>query len=261
MTELASVFENQGHDQNRLLQLGNISEPRRRYIIAMTPRSGSSYLCNVLEGTRRLGVPGEYLNQELIPEIIKTIPGRTAGEYFRNVARANTTNNGVYGLKASWFQFADFIELLTGDEECLHGYRYIYLTRRNLAAQAVSLYKATASNVFHTNVHHDDSSMQRLKSLEYDFSSINQWYHHIVEQEKGWREYFLAHRISPCYVTYEEVDEDVISVAQRIAHYVGVDPANISLPDKPSVFTKVSDSRNLEWACRFMIELANNGGG
>ncbi|NIV10795.1 MAG: hypothetical protein GWN62_05760, partial [Aliifodinibius sp.] len=62
-----------------------------------------------------------------------------------------------------------------------------YLTRRNLAAQAVSLYKATASNVFHTNIKHEREALHKLEMLEYDFKKIQRWYWHIALQEQGWK--------------------------------------------------------------------------
>ena len=198
-------------------------------------------------------MPGEVLNQEFIPSILKRIPGKTPGEYFVNVSRVRQTKNGVYGFKASWFQFENFVRLL-GDEECLSGYKYIYLTRRNLAAQAVSLYKATASSVFHTNIAHDDGAVRKLESLEYNYGEIDKWYRHIVSQEKGWLGYFHTHRIFPCCISYEEIDEDPHAVVMRIALYLGVNPDKVSLPEESSVFSKVSDSRNLEWACRYLIE-------
>lgn len=253
MSNLACYFKQQVCDVKRLEQIDGFSQPRRRYVMAMTPRSGSSYLCSVLEATHKLGSPGEYLNENFIPSILKRIPGGSAEEYFVNVEKVKKTRNGVYGLKASWFQFEGFLNAID-DSQCLDSYRYIYLTRRNLAAQAVSLYKATATNVFHTNVTYDETSMQALDSLQYDFAKINQWYEHIVRQEQGWRDYFLNKRISPCYITYEEIDEDVGSVVKRIAYHVGVNPDKVSVPEKPSVFKKVSDSRNMEWACRFMLE-------
>lgn len=253
MTNLAYYFSDSVCSDERLTQIERQAEPRRRYLVAMTPRSGSSYLCHVIEGTKRLGIPGEYLNQDFIPEIVKTIPGRTSSEYFKNVEKVKKSKNGVYGLKASWFQFESFYNSLD-DVTCLSNYRYIYLTRRNLAAQAVSLYKATESNVFHTNINHGDEKLQALEKLEYDFYKINQWYEHIVMQERGWRNYFLEHRISPCYVTYEEVDEDIGPVIKRISQFVGVNPDKVSLPDSPSIFKKVRDARNLEWACRFILE-------
>lgn len=255
MTNLACYFSHELCDVKRLEQIEAYSQPRRRYVIAMTPRSGSSYLCSVLEATHRLGFPGEYLNEDFIPSILKTIPGGTAADYFKNVEKVKQSQNGVYGFKVSWFQFERFLTAID-DSRCLGSYRYIYLTRRNLAAQAVSLYKATATNVFHTNVSHDESSMQALGTLKYDFTKINQWYEHIVQQEQGWQDYFLNNRISPCYVTYEEIDEDIESVVKRIAHYVGDNPDELSVPKNPSVFKKVSDSRNMDWACQFMLERA-----
>ncbi len=253
MGEIAELFQSHAHDSNRITQFSKVAEPGRRYIVAMTPRSGSSYLCSVLEGTRRLGAPGEFLNREFIPNIVKKIPGRNASEYLLNVSKAKKTRNGVFGVKASWFQFEMFCGLV--DKRDLDGYRYIYLTRRNLAAQAVSLYKATASNVFHTNIKHEREALHKLEMLEYDFKKIQRWYWHIALQEQGWKEYFLKHRISPCYITYEEIDEDIESVVKRIGHFVGVNPDKITLPEQASIFSKVSDSRNMEWACRFMLEM------
>ena len=253
MNELAKLFEHQGYDMERMMELDSIADPRRCYIIAMTPRSGSSYLCDVLTGTRRLGVPGEILNQQFIPKIIEKIPGRTPGEYLLHVSRVRKTRNGIYGFKASWFQFNNFVRLLD-IQSCLAGYKYIYLTRRNVALQAVSLYKATASSVFHTNIAHDEDAVKKLESLEYDYEEIDKWYRHIVAQEEGWQEYFRSNRIFPCCITYEEIDQDIHHVVEKIALYLGVNPDKVSLSAKPSVFSKVSDPRNLEWACRFQIE-------
>lgn len=259
MNSIHTLFESREYDLERVVQIEGTEDPRRRYIIAMTPRSGSSYLCDVLSRTKRFGAPGEFINQEFIPNILEKIPGRTPCEYFRNVARVKKTKNGIYGLKASWFQFDNFFESL-GNSDCMDGYKYIYLTRRNLAAQAVSLYKATATSVFHTNVSHDANAVRRLKELVYDYDAINDWYEHIVRQEEGWQDYFQSNRIFPCCITYEEIDANVYSVVKKIALYLGVNPDKVQLPGESSVFAKVSDYRNVEWACRYMIERCERGG-
>lgn len=260
MSNLAELFVHSEVDLTRMKEIELMQEPRRRYIIAMTPRSGSSYLCDVLTRSRRFGLPGEFLNQEFLPNIMVRIPGRTPGEYFRNVARVRKTSNGIYGLKASWFQFKNFVEIL-GNDECLSGYKFIYLTRRNLAAQAVSLYKATSSSVFHTNKKHDADAVSKLESLGYDFDEINRWYEHIERQEQGWQEYFRDNRINPCCISYEEIDADVQSVVMKIAVYLGVNPSKVTTPSEPSVFAKVSDRRNLEWSCRYLLERSERNSG
>lgn len=228
-------------------------EPRSRYLIAITPRSGSSYLCDMMKKTKRFGQPDEYLNTNFLPGILTKIPARAPGEYLRHVVRMRKTSNGVSGLKASWFQFRDFVACLS-DLEYIKGFRFIYLIRRDLAMQATSLYKATETDVFHTNVRHDTEKLASLDELEYDFDKIHQWYRHIVAQEIGWRNFFYEHRIFPLCITYEEVERDVVAVMKRIATFVAVNPDNVSIPDEPSVFRKMRDFRNLEWSRRFLTD-------
>lgn len=232
-------------------------EPRSRYIIAITPRSGSTYLCDMMMKTKRLGMPEEVLGQLSIPGRMKNIPGRTPEEYIRNACRVKRTANNVAGLKASWFQFQNFIGAMH-DQTYLTGFKYIYLTRRDLVAQAVSLYKATASSVFHTHKRHSESAISQLEALEYDYEAIKNWHDHIAAQEKGWQNYFYNQRIFPLCITYEEIEDDILAVLKRIACYIAVDPENISMPPEPSVFSKVGDSRNSEWSRRFIIGSAAN---
>lgn len=230
------------------------NKPRIRYVIAITPRSGSSYLCDLLKASKRFGRPDELINQEFLPNFIKRYGGETPDEYLRNVMRRTQTGNGVTGLKASWFQFSNFIESMD-KKAYLKSFRYIYLFRRDLAMQAVSLYKATESGVFHTNIAHGDSSIRKLSHLDYDFEKINYWYKHIEQQEAGWRQFFDARGIFPLTITYEEIDSDPLLTMRRIARFVGVNPENVRMPEKESVFRKVSDERNRDWACRFVLEL------
>jgi LPS sulfotransferase NodH len=256
MNDIPNIFKSLSLDSNRLKELDELTDPRCRYIIAMTPRSGSSYLCDVMKKCKRFGLPDEFINQQFIPANMKRIPGRTPDEYLRNFIRVRKSRNGISGLKASWFQFNNFRDSM--DEiEYLSGFRFIYLTRRDIAAQAISLYKATASSVFHTNITHDEKSKLKLKSLKYDFAELNKWYEHIVRQEQGWQSYFYENRIFPLCLSYEDIEQDILGTLERIATFVRVKPKNVALPEEPSVFKKISDERNIEWAHRFSLERAS----
>jgi len=253
MHPISTLFNNPVLDLDRLQKIEAIPEPRSRYIIAITPRSGSTYLCDMIAKTKRLGIPQEVLGQLSIGNRLKNIPGRTPDEYIRNAVRVKRTANNISGLKASWFQFQNFTAAMH-DHAYLSGFKYIYLTRRDLAAQAVSLYKATASSVFHTNKQHSEQELNQLNALEYDYDAIKNWYDHIVVQEKGWQHYFYKNRIFPLCLSYEDIEDDVLVVLKRIADYIGVKPENISIPEEPSAFTKISDHRNAEWSRRFTLE-------
>lgn len=251
--KITQLFASLPYDAARAAEVEAIPDPAPRYLIAMTPRSGSSHLCDVLKNTKLLGRPGEMLSQLFIPNIVKTAPGRDADEYLRQVMKVVRTRNGVSGMKASWFQFNDFQGALK-DPEVFKGFRFVHLTRRDLAAQAVSLYCATASNVFHTNVDHTADERSKLAELQYDFAKIKEWHQHIVMQEKGWRDYFAAHNIFPLAITYEDIEDNVVDVINRIAHYIGRPRAGAAASAE-SIFRKIGDRRNVEWAARFTLDL------
>ncbi|MDP2901795.1 MAG: Stf0 family sulfotransferase [Methylovulum sp.] len=253
MNQIPTLFDNPVLNLKRLQDIEALPEPRSRYIIAITPRSGSTYLCDMMMKTKRLGTPQEVLGQLSINNRLKNIPGRTPDEYIRNAIRVKRTANDVSGLKASWFQFQNFMEAMD-DQSYLAGFKYIYLTRRDLFAQAVSLYKATASSVFHTNKQHSEEELSQLNALEYDYDMIKNWYGHIAAQEKGWQQYFYNKRIFPLCITYEDIEDDILTVLKRIATYVAVNPENIAISAEPSVFKRISDSRNADWSNRFILE-------
>jgi len=235
--------------------LEKMGEPRSRYIIAMTPRSGSSYLCDMMTRTGRFGVPGEYLNKNFLPKILTAIPADNADDYIHRVFTKKKTRNGISGLKASWFQFEPFFDEVK-DTEYLKNSRFIYLRRRDVIMQAISLYKATKTDVFHTNVEHGERQIKALKKLKYDFKGIEKWRQHILRQEQGWDEFFFENRVFPLDLFYEEIEEDILRVMKRIATFVGVIPDNVTMPDKASVFRKVRDHRNIEWAQRFAKDIS-----
>lgn len=254
MSKKQSILElfNTPLDEQRRSTVAAMVAPNPRYLIAFTPRSGSSHLCDVLKNTNMLGRPGEMLSRAFIPNILKSAPAASPDEYLDQVLKVVRTNNGVSGFKASWFQFNDFRQAME-DPTKLENFKFIHLTRRDLAAQAVSLYRATETNVFHTNVEHSAEELSKLATLGYDYTKIEQWCRHIEVQETGWRKYFATHNIFPLTITYEEIDEDVVAVVHRIARYIGR-PRAASSAKAESIFRKVGERQNIEWACQFVLD-------
>jgi LPS sulfotransferase NodH len=255
MNEISSIFDKTYLNLKKLEELEKMPDPEHTYIIAITPRSGSSYLSDVITKTKQLGRPGEFLSQAVIQNVVKTIPGKNSEQYLRNVMRFRKTRNHVSGIKASWFQFRNFQDSMV-DKSQLLKFKYIYLTRKDLNAQAVSLYRATATTVFHTNIEHSEEALKKLNTLQYDYTQIKNWYLHIVEQEKGWKKFFQNNNISPLTIYYEDIDDDISKVLKRIAKYLGISVNNKVLLENNSIFEKVSDNRNVDWAQQFAIEYA-----
>ena len=79
MNKIPQIFDDPVVDLKRLGQIAALPEPRSRFIIAITPRSGSSYLCDLMTKVKLFGIPGEVINQKFIPKILKRIPGQKSG--------------------------------------------------------------------------------------------------------------------------------------------------------------------------------------
>jgi trehalose 2-sulfotransferase len=249
-----SIFASVKNDATKLERLQQAEDPSVRYIIAITPRSGSSHLCDVLKSGKYLGRPGEMLSRDFIPNILKNVPARTPDEYFSHVFRALRSPTGISGIKCSWFQFQDFRSAMA-HPEVADSFRYIYLTRRDLTAQAVSLYRATQTKVFHTNIEHSTESLTKLDELPYDYEQIKFWRAHIESQECGWQKFFVEKNIFPLCIHYEDVDADVTAVAQRIAAYINRPRAAREVKPETSAFRKISSRKSVEWTARFDLEL------
>lgn len=250
--ELLTLFSAPG-DTSKLERLRQAPTPAVKYMIAMTPRSGSSYLCDVLGQTQRLGAPGEFLASSVVASNrSRAVATDSPDEYVELMLRRGRTANGVSGFKTSWFQFKSFTTVMRSPQ-VFSAYKVIYLTRRHLAAQAVSLYRMTSTRVSHTNIEHSSTQLEALEALPYDYDKIKSWHKHLLAQEQGWQDYFAQHSIHPLCITYEDIDADVGAVCRRIAAYLGRPKAAASIPTT-SVFRKLAGRPSVEWAAQFELD-------
>lgn len=242
---IGKLFSSQTANDRRLEELAAMPEPRSKYLIAITPRSGGVYLADALKQAKRFGTPGQMLNN--IPSRLKHIPARTPDEYIRNAMRQGKTPNGVSGLIADWRQLERFKRSLP-EPGYLDNFKYIYLTRQDKAAQAVSLYIANKTSLWHNQ---GQKAADKHSELEYCFAEINPCYEKIAAQEEAWESYFLALPIAPLCISYEDLEADLLGTLRRIAAHVGVMPENVALPEGWPAANAIGADYPSEWARRF----------
>src|ERR1700678_1547555 len=133
-------------------------------LVTTTPRLGSWYLCDHLTQTGRVGVIQEYFHVNYVAalsqELGLTSTGIT-GEYIDRIRRTAAGENGVFGAKIHWLQMNQLVTALRHIhpalaragaaapdliESSLPDARYVYLTRRDKARQAISMFKAMRSD-------------------------------------------------------------------------------------------------------------------
>lgn len=237
-------------DKEKLDFFRKIPSPKNKYIIAFTPRSGSSYFCDLLSMSGSVGKPGEYLNPDFIPDILRSIPGKNMEEYIINVLKKHQSRNGISGFKVSWFQFRIALSIVGSD--FFDDFKFIYLYRRDIYNQSVSLYIATESGQFHTNTEID---FRKRENVRYDFDKIKFWFNHIKNQELGWKNFFKKNKIFPLVITYEDILDDPLGCIEMVYHFLGLDKFQKNINPGKSKFKKLGNLRDLEWSRRFLIEL------
>ena len=121
----------------------------KRYAIFSQQRTGSTWLCARLINTGYLGVPSEYLNARVIPQISqRLLAGKLqAGQkttslagYLKLLERARTTAGGCFGIKV---QINQLMPLFKNDQDSAAKFLQIFnamvvMTRRDKVGQAIS---------------------------------------------------------------------------------------------------------------------------
>jgi LPS sulfotransferase NodH len=243
-TKLKGIFQ----DIGRITPMTGFDRPRppglRAVFLCMTPRSGSTYLSALLQANG-LGRSGEHAKSEPfriaggdLAALAEQAGLRSYQDYVWN--RIERFSEGdVFMAKADWPQFAPLY--YSGAVAALFSNaRYIYLTREDMMAQAVSRYISSVTGYFHSI--QPGEAVARAQEVPLDHDLITRNVKHLVEMKGAWDQFFAAQLIRPLRVTYEQLDEDPLAVLRAIFAYV-----DLPLPDPPVMttpYSRVSDARH-----------------
>lgn len=224
------------------------------YCIGFTPRSGSSWLGGILSKSGVLGDPLEYFNAAT-PELARyAIPQSGATdvrEYFRYLKAVRQTKN-VFGVEMAYQHVSKLVDEGYGDmlddiDE------WFLLRRRDYIAQAVSLYRASESGVFHAY-----QQKETIPETPYNGDKIAGFALAALTSEYLFDAFFTKRGISPLAIWYEDMLEmtpiqmvEIFTQPLEISSAGIADPKN--LEDRDS-FRKLSDEHSTYLAERFRQE-------
>lgn len=201
-------------------------EPALAYAIITTPRTGSSYLCQLLESTRVAGFPREHLRHPT--ETLTRQCGFDHVRLLRHLMARQTTDNGVFGTKLiSHFLRDHMVERTLETRRLLSGFRFVRLTRRDVAAQAVSIYLAKRTNIWHLHSHAEQEDYSKAigrasDPSDADLAEIHGYYLTMLEQE-AWIDRLLEELgVSPLVLDYEELVGAPGPSVERILDFLGL---------------------------------------
>ncbi|MEL6441436.1 MAG: Stf0 family sulfotransferase [Cyanobacteria bacterium J06621_8] len=216
--------------QQPLLQPLNpeIQTPSTSYAILTTPRSGSTYLCELLYSTKIAGHPKEHLR--LAAQELARYCNFNYVTLLQHLMSYQTSSNGVFGTKIISHFLFEFKQTKPDFQQVFKSIdKFILLVRRDKLAQAVSLELAQKTAVWH--LHHsqkrvkDSDYQSKLDSIEIDHALLNEVekkYNFIIKQEGRLKQLLANNQIDPLVVVYEDILENAEQQIKNILDFLAI---------------------------------------
>jgi LPS sulfotransferase NodH len=223
----------------------------RSYVIVFTARSGSTWLTKLLSSTGVLGYPEEYINPDFVRDVAKFLNCREPAGFLESLKRRRKTTNGIFGIEAREVDIRLF-----GENEFFQAFRpdtiFFNLWRQNIVAQAISLYRAVATQRFHSN----DETGSRPPP-DYDAAAIQNWLSHVAAEENDNLEMLRRHHLDFRNLCYETIVADRNATLRFFTAIMGldIDASEFLAPGKDEL-QKIGDDWNLEAERQFRAEHA-----
>jgi len=225
--ELNSAEMDQQHPTGTLSKL----------VIISPPRTGSSMLCRLLLGAG-IGVPHEYFNEFHIRHLARrfgiadannplALSPKAMQEYLQYIFDFRSRNN-VFVTKLQHKQYRLFVENKIASA-LFSGAKLVYLTRKDVLAQAVSWHFAELTGCW--NFEQPTQNLQNHKAAFYDFAAISYCLDEILAEQVLWEYFFHKNRLLPLRISYEDLQDDPLGIVREVAEHAGVSRAHVSLVD------------------------------
>jgi len=254
------------------------TRPRARidsYLICTTPRTGSTLLCGLLASAGVAGAPESYFRRQgqqdyAVQWGIANSPGGgfRYADYLQAALAAGRTDNGVFATRIMWETLEEVVgELRTMSpglpggsvsllERAFGHARFVYLRRKDIVAQAVSLLRAEQTNVWHDPLQATRSAPDH--EAQFDFDQIRQRVQVIDQHNAAWQEWFSSSGIEPFPVLYEELSVDPVGITHRVLDFL-----DLELPPGQELAVqhrRLADELNAQWIARYQAELLRRKG-
>jgi LPS sulfotransferase NodH len=266
----------QAHHVNATQDLLRWISPNLTYIICTNPRSGSWLLSEGLASTSLAGNPREWFNigeeqRHRAQWRIDNAADLSYPMYLRLARAESTTSNGISGIKLHYYQFADLLkrmEAVANFRELTAAQlmawlfpqaRYIWLTRRDKARQAVSFFLASSTDEWwRIEGATSDQGKSGITAPEFDPHAIAQLEQTLIQNDSKWRAYFEDNQITPLVINYDDLVSDYATTIASVLKWLGLPNADtIQIP--PARLQRQSNAQNEDWLTRY--EAFKGGGG
>lgn len=241
-----------------LVDVNCFEEPvwKQTVMIAITARSGSTAICNALSDAGLAKEIGEVLNPRgPFPMYYKRVGGGDIVQYLNGYF----LQTQLLGRLIFKTDFSDLQAILKKHRfgDLFPGLKVIYIDRNDKVEQAVSLYRAKLTSVWHRKLGETAKPHVRPDLSNYDFNDIRAEYTRLKQAAANWEDFFETMQLDPERVKYEEFAENPQSVLLRLGRFI----ADLDITEKFEIRQlKIGDEINIQWAQMFRRDLGVNLG-
>lgn len=206
--------------------------PANWYLLCATQRSGSHFLGRLLLRAG-IGAPLEYFNIRTNVELRARWNSKDGDHdhYLSELLRWRTSPNGAWGCSLHWTHYLHHQQVL--DQRLLPHAKLIYLCRRDLVSQAISLHLARRTGywgfdgVQTTDPRVDSRGRPRkLGSVLHTVKCAGKLKHEFRE----WEKFFAQRKLNVFRIFHEDIAADQPGAIRRIAEYLGLPEGSYRLP-------------------------------
>ena len=243
------------------------------YILCSTPRSGSTLLCGLLQQAG-CGRPDSYFRRQSLADFARdwgmachdTDSIAFSTEYLQAVLAHSKGAGRIFGLRIMAETLPELSDRLrkvfpgvasarerieTAFGSCV----YVHLFREDKVAQAVSLWKAKTTGLWH--LASDGSELERTAPNGepiYDRQAIGALVREATCQDDAWRTWFIQHTVEPVRLSYESLSRDPQGSLRMVLAALGLDPAAAKTAVPPTA--RLANGESEQWIARYRAETA-----
>jgi len=168
-------------------------------------------------------------------------------EYLTHLWKTHSSDEGVFGLQLSYPQYNFLQEIIPLEGVLGCEFRWFYLLRRNIVLQAVSLYIAHQTGIYHRYIHDAESS--GVPDVVYNEGELRRLIETIFNQERAFERLFRSRGVEPVRLAYEEIIKKKEKTLMLFRNVLGISHEVIA--DDTASVKKLNYGINREFEERF----------
>ena len=228
----------------------------KKVCLFYTSRSGSTLLAEYMNQTQLFGDVQEHFNLHRMGKLSRRWGRMDMRDYLRRVVKESMGPNQVFAFKGTLNSLVPLARVAELPDHAAD-WHWVFIHRKDLVAQAVSLYRARKTGTWHSG----KKGLAKVRTPDYAFDEILACYNSLLRMIGQIELFITRHRLNVLRLLYEDFTGSPEGAVEAICRHTGIQPP-------PGVFN-VPEERTLqqlrnkiteEYALRFRQDLAERIG-